>query len=178
MTPLPNDRNGPCNRPDYRRLPRLTSSRGFTLAELITVCAIITVLSAIAMPVARFALRRQKEVELKEQLRRITGAIDRYRELRVAPLPGNIRNPPDLNQGEYPKTLDELTSPIELNTGKSIRLLRARDLIDPITGRAEWKIVSSSDDLDSSFSNGNNVFDIHSTSTALALDRKTHYNEW
>lgn len=154
------------------------SSRGFTIAELITVCAIITVLSAMALPVARFAYRRQKEADLKERLQRITDAIDRYRALRIAPLPDNIKSPPDLNQGEYPKTLDELTKPIELNSGKKVLLLNERDLIDPMTGNADWDVMSSSDDPDSHFSNGYNVFDIHSKSTALALDGKTHYNEW
>ncbi|HEY2828732.1 MAG TPA: prepilin-type N-terminal cleavage/methylation domain-containing protein [Thermoanaerobaculia bacterium] len=154
------------------------STRGFTIAELITVCAIIAVLSGLALPVARFAFRRQKEIELKERLVRITDAIDRYRALRVAPLPDNIKNPPDLNQGEYPKTLDELTKPIELNSGKKVRLLNERDLTDPITGQADWTLLSSSDDLDEHFSNGYNVFDVHSKSTALALDGKTHYNEW
>ena len=156
----------------------MRSSAGFTLAELITVCAIITVLSAMALPVARFAYRRQKEADLKERLARITDAIDRYRALRVAPLPDNIKNPPDLNQGEYPKTLDELTKPIELNSKKTVKLLNERDLIDPMTGAADWQTISSSDDLDESMSNGYNVFDVHSRSHALALDGKTHYNEW
>jgi general secretion pathway protein G len=157
---------------------RARSRQGFTIAELMVVCGIIAVLSAMAMPVARFAYRRQKEAELKERLLRITEAIDRYRALRVAPLPDNIKNPPDLNQGEYPKSLDELTKPIELNSGKTVLLLNQRDLTDPMTGQAEWTVVSSSDDLDSHFSNGYNIFDIHSKSTALALDGKTHYNEW
>ncbi|HEY2090916.1 MAG TPA: hypothetical protein VGJ81_03430 [Thermoanaerobaculia bacterium] len=47
-----------------------------------------------------------------------------------------------------------------------------------MTGKPEWKTLSSSDALDTSFSDGSNVFDLHSTSTALALDGKTHYNEW
>jgi general secretion pathway protein G len=154
------------------------STYGFTIAELITICAIITVLSAMALPVARFAYRRQKEAALKERLQRITDAIDRYRALRVAPLPDNIKFPPDLNQGEYPKTLDDLAKPIELNSNKTVRLLNERDLIDPMTGNSDWKTISSSDDVDSSFTNGYNVFDVHSKSTTLALDGKTHYNEW
>ena len=152
--------------------------RGFTMAELITVCAIIAILATVAMPVARFGIKRQHEIELRETLRKITDAIDRYHELRVAAAPNNIKKPPDLGQGEYPKDLDELVKPIELTNGKDIRLLRERDLLDPMTGKSEWTTLSDSDDPDTSQTNGNNVFEVHSKSTALALDGKTHYNEW
>lgn len=151
---------------------------GFTIAELITVVAIIGILASVAMPIVTFGLRRQKEIELHEALRRITTAIDRYHELRIAPAPNNIKQPPDITQGEYPKDLEELTKPIELTNGKSIRLLRERDLIDPMTGKKEWTTLSDSDDPDSSMSNDYNVFEVHSKSKLLALDGKTHYNEW
>jgi hypothetical protein len=59
-----------------------------------------------------------------------------------------------------------------------VRLLRERDLIDPMTGKPEWTTLSSDDDPDTTSSNNNNVYEIHSKSTAPALDGKTHYNEW
>ena len=153
-------------------------SPGFTVAELITVIAIIGVLAAVALPVVSFGLRREKEIELRETLRKITTAIDRYHELRIAPAPNNIKKPPELSQGEYPKDLDELTKPVELTNGKSIRLLRERDLNDPMTGKKEWTTLSDSDEPDTSQTNGNNIFEVHSKSTLQALDGKTHYNEW
>lgn len=153
---------------------------GFTVAELITVVAIVGILASVAMPLANFGIRRQKEIELHERLRKITEAIDRYHELAVQPAgsPAGIKELPSIDQGPWPKDLETLSKPIELNSGQSARLLRARDLIDPMTGKSEWNTLSSDDDADSSSSNGKNVYEIHSKSTAPALDGKTHYNEW
>jgi general secretion pathway protein G len=151
------------------------TNSGFTVAELITVVAIVGVLASVALPLARFGLRRQKEAELQQHLKRITWAIDQYNDLRSK---GVIQAPPGVGQGLYPKTLEELTKPIELLDGKKLRFLTDRDLVDPMTGRSEWRSVSSTDDPDSSSSNEDNIWDVHSKSTAPALDGKTHYNEW
>lgn len=150
--------------------------RGFTIAELITVVGIIAVLASMAMPVARFGIRRQREIELRASLRRITEAIDRYHDLRVR---GLIVEPPHLGQGEYPHTLDELVKGVEIMpTRARVRFLRSRDLIDPMTGRNEWRVLSDSDDPDAQTTDGNNVFEVHSTSRELSLDGKTRYAEW
>ena len=65
-----------------------------------------------------------------------------------------------------------------MNTGKSVRLLRQRDLIDPMTNKSEWDTLSDNDDPTSSIRSGDNVFEVRSKSTAVALDGRTHYNEW
>jgi general secretion pathway protein G len=176
---------------------RATASGGFTLAELVTVVAIIAILASIALPVARFGLRRQKELELRDRLRKITEAIDRYHELMTMPqqpqpgqqvptvVPAQMQA---LGSDGYPKDFDELLKGVEMSDGKTVHLIRPRDLVDPMTGRAEWSVLSTKDDPDAStFTNvcsvggscsAENLYEIHSTSPAVSLDGKTHYNEW
>lgn len=157
------------------------ASSGFSVAELITVVAIVGILASVALPLANFGIRRQKEMELHDRLRKITEAIDRYHELRMPTQTspgGAIKDPINLEQGTWPKTLEDLTKPIELNSGQKVRLLRERDLIDPMTGKPEWNTLTSDDDPDTTSGGDKNVYEIHSKSTAPALDGKTHYNEW
>lgn len=151
------------------------AQRGFTIAELITVVAIIGLLATMVIPVARFGHRRQKEILLRERIRKITDAIDRYHDYRMR---AQIKEPPEITQGEYPKDFEELVEGVELVDGKTVKFLRERDLIDPMTGKKEWTTFSTTDEPDTSFSDKNNIFDIRSKSGRLALDGKTHYNEW
>lgn len=71
-----------------------------TLLELIMVCAILLILASAAMPVARYTVKRQKEAELRRELREIRDAIDRYKDAADRNLirfeAGTEGYPPDL----------------------------------------------------------------------------------
>src|SRR6266849_3429378 len=112
---------------------------GFTIAELVTVVAIVAILAAVALPVARFGIRRQKELQLREQLRKITDAIDRFHDYMLIPV-GSPKHPKDmmaLGSEGYPKELKDLVKGLELTDNTKVKFLRERDLIDPMTGKSD-----------------------------------------
>ena len=54
----------------------MRQQRGFTLAELVMVVALLAILAAVALPTAKFTIKRQREVELRLALRQMRNAID------------------------------------------------------------------------------------------------------
>ena len=61
-----------------RREQRFTQA-GMTLLELIIACGILLVLSSAALPLARVTIKRQREAELRRELREMRDSIDRYK---------------------------------------------------------------------------------------------------
>src|ERR1700732_2339908 len=54
--------------------------RGMTLGELIVAFTILALLSTLAVPLARYKVKRDKERDLRYALREIRSAIDRYKD--------------------------------------------------------------------------------------------------
>jgi general secretion pathway protein G len=75
----------------------------------------------------------------------------------------------------YPPDLETLVKGVDVG-GKKVRFLRQIP-IDPMTGNTEWGTRSLQDDPDSDSSSGDNVFDVHTKSTGVALDG-TEYKSW
>ena len=160
-------------RTEGREPKREAPDAGFTMVEVAIVAAIIAILAAMAVPVARYSLRRQKELELRYDLRLMRDQIDYYKKLSDASL-----IPMQIGGEGYPPDLETLVKGIALvgQLDKKQKFLR-RIPIDPMTGKAEWGLRSYQDDFDSFSWGGQNVYDVYSLSDAKALDG-TNYKDW
>lgn len=150
---------------------RPARERGLTLIELIVTTAILSILAGVALPVARFQIKREKERELRRELWSMRDAIDHYKD---AADKGAFQT--KIDSQNYPPDLDTLVTGVEVQ-GKKLRFLR-RIPVDPMTGKAEWGTHSMKDDPTSDSSgSGDNVFDVFSKSQGTALDG-TKYSTW
>lgn len=139
----------------------ITDKYGLSLIELIVCTVIIGILSTTAVPIAKNMVRQQKEELLKDNLKEMRKAIDRFYEKKAEKEPG-------LEDARYyPVSLEEL---IEKRFLRKIQ-------IDPFTGKADWKTRSSTDAIDSEISNQENLFDVYSASDKLDLHGKL-YKTW
>lgn len=134
---------------------------GLTLIELIVCTVIIGILSTTAVPLAKNVVRKQKESMLRDHLKEMRKAIDRYYEKKAGAAPG-------LEDAQYyPLSLEELVEQHYLR----------RIPLDPFTEKADWKTRSSTDEPDSAISNRQNVFDVYSATTMSDL-RGQPYCSW
>jgi general secretion pathway protein G len=147
--------------------------RGFTLIELIATITILSILVGISLPLARNSLKRQREIELRQALREMRTAIDKYK--AEADL-GRVEVPTD-TEG-YPQTLESLVDGVQLigQAGKNLKLLR-KIPIDPMTNSTDWGMRSYQDEPTSQSWGGQNVFDVYSKSDGVAFDG-TRYKDW
>jgi len=148
-------------------------ARGYSLTELVMVCACLVILTAMIVPVTRFGLVRQRELELKTALRTMRNAIDEYKRLSDQGL-----IPIDVGTEGYPKSLDVLVEGVDLvgQVKKKRRFLR-KIPTDPMTRKAEWGLRSYQDEPDSRSWGRQNVYDVFSLSDGVGLD-KTSYKDW
>lgn len=164
-------------KPSVSRLPPPVSRRaqhGFTMVEMAVVAAMVTILAAMAIPVARYTVKRQNELELRYQLRLMRNAIDKYKQYSEAgliPLAG-------VDSEGYPKDLETLVDGVDLigQVNKKMKFLR-RIPIDPMTKKPEWGLRSFQDAKDSFSWGGQNVYDVYSLSDGRGIDR-TYYKDW
>ena len=153
---------------------RRREDAGFTYIEVMITIAILLILAAVTIPVARTTIQRQRELELKAALREMRNAIDNYKKYVDA---GQIQAEGIDNEG-YPPDLDALVEgiPLQGTIDKKIKFLR-RIPKDPMTATYEWGLRSLQDDPNSTSWGRQNVYDVYTTSEAKGLDG-TPYSQW
>ena len=147
--------------------------KGLTLIELIVAFMILLILSTLALPLARVQLKRERERELRQNLREIRTAIDRYKESSDR---GMIQVKVD-TEG-YPPDLQTLVDGVKTSgaADKKLKFLR-RIPKDPMTNSTDWGLRSMQDDPKSTGWGSQNVFDVYTKSMDKATDG-TPYSEW
>jgi general secretion pathway protein G len=150
------------------------------LLELIITLAIISILAASTIPVARNVIKRNKEIELRRNLREIRMAIDAYNADCKADKISKFDR--EVEDECYPKSLEVLVEGVKANTqagqlDKTLRYLR-RLPIDPFTEKADWGTRSIDDEPGSASFDGDHVWDVYSRAPGTALDGKTQYKDW
>lgn len=162
-------------------LNKYQRQEGITLIELIVVLAVLSILSAIALPYAELTVKRQKEYELHYTLRQIRTAIDDFHQDWKQ---GKISNTnPDASEDGFPKTLMVLVEGVEHTDVKGNRHKYLRKIPrDPMaTGNEpaekQWVMISYRDSIDSIMWGGEDVFDVRSNSDKTAING-TSYHDW
>jgi len=156
-------------------MTRLSNRRGLTLIELIVAFTILLLLTSMAVPMARSRVRREKERDLRNALKEIHAAIDKYKDYCDAGKLGTQKA-----DGQcYPESLEILVEGVKgsgTNADTKIKFLR-RIPKDPMTKSTDWGKRSMQDDPKSSGWGGQNVFSVYTKSTDKALDG-TAYADW
>ena len=153
---------------------RRRNQRGLSLIELIVAFTIMAILTSMAVPLARYKVRRDKERELRYSLREIRTAIDKYKDAADLKQLG----PEKADSDGYPPSLEVLVEGVKQSgsVDKKVKFLR-RIPKDPFTNSRDWGLRSTRDDPKSTSFGGQNVFDVYTKTTEKAKDG-TPYSEW
>ncbi len=185
-----------------KRSASFRRARGFTLIELVMTLTVLTILTLGVIPLVKVSVKRQREQRLREALQEMRAAIDEFHRDTVVAMPGTTQAPyidprskvtisdPTIftvdNPDRYPPDLETLVNGVNVmprivvsgasvSTKKKI-YLRAIP-VDPMTGKAEWELRSSYDAKDANSWGRENVFDVHSKSSATSLNGEK-YSDW
>ena len=155
---------------------------GVSLIELLVSLAIISILATVALPYAKHAITREKEYELRDALRTVRLAIDRFHDdWRITKGGGGFRDA--ASQDGYPKSLSVLIDGVETADAVSKRRRYLRGIPrNPFAPSAteledEWQLLSYQDDPDTTIWGGQDVYDIRAKSKSVALDG-SRYETW
>ena len=156
------------------RAIRRNDQTGVTLVELLVTIAVMSILAGALIPITKFAVKRQKELELRRDLRTMRQAIDLYKKFCDT----GVIQKSGVDSECYPPDLDTLMEGVEKTgaLGQKIKFLR-RIPIDPMMKSKDWGLRSYQDEPDSTSWGHENVYDVYTTATGKGLDG-TQYKDW
>jgi general secretion pathway protein G len=160
----------------FRPFVRPGRWRGTTMIELIMTISVLSILTGMAVPVARYTLKREKERELRRELWEMRDAIDRYKVDSDLSLFTSIKK---LGDDGYPPDLETLVKGVDVQgdvKGKKIKFLHSLP-VDPMTGQSDWGLRAMQDDPQSDSFGGHSIYDVYSRSEDTALNG-TKYKDW
>ena len=154
---------------------RIQQLKGFTLIELIVTVTIVAILASVAMPMLQMSVQRNKEIELRANLRQIREAIDAYKKAV-----DESRIKKSIEETGYPPNLEILVNGVldekDINKNK-LKFLRKIPL-DPMTIAADkntddlpnnWGLRSYASEA-SDPQQGADVFDVYSLSQQIGIN--------
>lgn len=144
---------------------------GFTLLELVVAAMILSIITLMAVPLARVTIQREKERQLRRALWEMRDAIDRYKDQADK---GAFQT--RIDTFGYPPDLQTLVTGVEAQGGRKLRFLRSVP-IDPMTKSYDWGLHSMQDDPESDSWGGQNVYDVYTKSERSGFDG-TKYKDW
>ena len=135
---------------------------------------IMLILTTMAVPLARYRVRRDRERELRHALDEIRHAIDRYKDMSDR---GELP-PAKLGTEGYPESLEILVDGVKKagQVDQKVKFLR-RIPKDPFTNSTDWGKRSMQDDPKGMGGGGQNVFDVFTRTTEKARDGSA-YSDW
>jgi len=161
---------------------KLDNIRGLSLIELIVTMIILSVLSLLILPSAQMTMKRNKEIELRRELRLIRTAIDDFRKTYDQAIIEK-KLMASLNKSGYPETLQFLVDGYDFGglVNYKKKFLR-RIPVDPFNHsnpgeEPKWGLRAYSDQPDSTTWGGEDVYDVFSLSEGTAIDG-TKYKDW
>lgn len=161
----------------FRRSRSRGRDAGYSFVELVVVSALLVILASAAVPLATVTMQRQREVELRRNLRELRTAIDRYKDavdLGTVSVPDR-----DADAAGYPPDLETLVGGEALagdDSGRRLKFLR-RVPFDPLTRGRQWGLRAYDDEPNARRWGGGNVYDVYTLSNGTALDG-TRYRDW
>ena len=151
----------------------MRTQHGFTLLEMLVTATVLMILASAVMPMARNGIRRQKELELRRDLRELRLAIDDY---KTKVDQQKIKAPAPENNG-YPESLEKLVEG-ETMMGKTTKMRFLRRIpVDPFTNKPDWGKRSITDDPTSTGWGGGNVYDVYSLAPGTGSN-EIPYKDW